>query len=53
MLTSQFRNVYTTFSGFIFNEHSNQKKKKNTEQNYGRELQPKTTLYMFYHLERK
>lgn len=25
MLTSQFRNVYTTFNGSIFNEHSSKK----------------------------
>lgn len=49
MLTSQFRNVYIPFNGSIFNEHYN--KKKITEQNYGRELQPKMTLYTFYQLE--
>lgn len=38
MLTSQFRNVYTTFNGPIFNEHSN---RKNYWENYGRELQQK------------
>lgn len=38
MLTSQFRNVYTTFSGSIFNEHSNKNKilSKIMEDNYSK-----------------
>ena len=38
MLTSQFRNVYTTFNGSIFNEHSNKNKilSKIMEDNYSK-----------------
>lgn len=46
MLASQFRNVYITLNGSMSIPI-----KKNTEQNYGRELQPKMTLYTFYQLE--
>lgn len=38
MLTLQFRNVYITCNGSIFNEHFT--KKNIAERNYERELQP-------------